>query len=449
MLQSKLFVWPFVWLFVWPPQVIIATITETEDFVIVTKVYNLQKMDKAVNFFQHGLSSKINVVDLSDGKAYTTIVNKPALRSDDWATFTKSVAQVDSSVTDGYLESLLLVQSQMNMTQQDFEDAMKILKHSSTNTSNFFFHEGFMAADRDQVDSFKKAQKKQVHNHFLVGKQATIQEPTKWYDDVIKLFGMTFSNQAIINKGNKKEFQTQIEKGVFMTSFGFLLLEGQKISNQANTITKEVEHFLNGVMNPEKNYLTRGSLSVTEIETVLKNYPDICLTLKEAFEPGRVPMTTAMPIDEKLLLADYYFPKKCLNLNSTGQLDSFESNIDTLAKIDNQQLELNTLKQEIVSLESIKEEFGVFKELLGELKKNKTFIQDQVTSKVNAKITEMLLTHFNLWIAFIVVIFLIAIQIVVIGVLAYQNHDLKKRANLADVRFANANMAMSAPTKKD
>ena len=94
-----------------------------------------------------------------------------------------------------------------------------------------------MAANREQVDSFKKAQEKQVKNHFIVHKQSTIQQPTRWYDDVIKLFGMTFSKQAIINKSNLKEFQTQIEKSVFLTSFGFLLLEGQKISNQADLIT--------------------------------------------------------------------------------------------------------------------------------------------------------------------------------------------------------------------
>ena len=69
-------------------------ITETDEYVIVTKIYNLEKMDQAVKFFQLGLGSKINVVDSSDGNAYTTIVNKPALRSDDYATFTKSVAQV-------------------------------------------------------------------------------------------------------------------------------------------------------------------------------------------------------------------------------------------------------------------------------------------------------------------------------------------------------------------
>ena len=92
------------------------------------------------------------------------------------------------------------------MTQQDFNDAMKILRHSSTNTSKYFFHEGFMAANREQVDSFKKAQEKQVKNHFIVHKQSTIQQPTRWYDDVIKLFGMTFSKQAIINKTNRKEF---------------------------------------------------------------------------------------------------------------------------------------------------------------------------------------------------------------------------------------------------
>ena len=82
-----------MWLFSWP-QVTIARITETEEYVIVTKIYNLEKMDQAVKVFQLGLSSKINVVDSSDGNAYTTIVNKPALRSDDWGTFTKCVAQV-------------------------------------------------------------------------------------------------------------------------------------------------------------------------------------------------------------------------------------------------------------------------------------------------------------------------------------------------------------------
>ena len=334
------------------------------------------------------------------------------------------------------------------MTQQDFNDAMKILRHSSTNTSKYFFHEGFMAANREQVDSFKKAQEKQVKNHFIVHKQSTIQQPTRWYDDVIKLFGMTFSKQAIINKSNLKEFQTQIEKSVFLTSFGFLLLEGQKISNQADTITKKVDHFLNGVMNPEKNYLTRGSLSVTEIEEVLENYPDISLTLKEAFEPGRVPLTTSMPIDEKLLIADYYFPK--LTLNSTGQyFESFESNIDLSAKIDQQQKDLNSLKQEIVSLESIKKEFVVFKEFMVEIKKNQTFIEDQAISFAQGKITEMLLTHANIWIAFSVGIFLIIILIIVIGVLVYQNRDLKKRANLAEVRFANANLAMTTPAKPE
>ena len=259
---------------------------------------------------------------------------------------------------------------------------------------------------------------------------------------------MTFSKQAIINKTNRKEFQTQIEKSVFLTSFGFLLLEGQKISNQADLITKKVDHFLNGVMNPEKNYLTRGSLSVTEIEEVLENYPDISLTLKEAFEPGRVPLTTSMPIDEKILIADYYFPK--ITLNSTGQyFESFESNIDLSAKIDKQQSDLNSLKQEIVSLESLKKEFVVFKEFMVEIKKNKTFIEDQATSFAQGKITELLLTHSNIWIAFSVGISLIVIQIIVIGVLAYQNHDLKKRANLADVRFANANIAMTTPAKQD
>ena len=91
MLKSKFFVWLFLWFFVWPT---IARITETDEYVIVTKIYNLEKMDQAVKFFQLGLTSKINVVDSSDGNAYTTIVNKPALRSDDYATFTKSVAQV-------------------------------------------------------------------------------------------------------------------------------------------------------------------------------------------------------------------------------------------------------------------------------------------------------------------------------------------------------------------
>ena len=93
MLKSKLFVWLFLWFFVWS-QVTIARITETDEYLIVTKIYNLEKMDQAVKFFQLGLGSKINVVDSSDGNAYTTIVNKPALRSDDYATFTKSVAQV-------------------------------------------------------------------------------------------------------------------------------------------------------------------------------------------------------------------------------------------------------------------------------------------------------------------------------------------------------------------
>ena len=67
----------FLWFFLCPSLVITGKVTSTEDFVIITKAFNIAKMDKAINWFQRGLGAKINVVEISGDHAWITYVNTP------------------------------------------------------------------------------------------------------------------------------------------------------------------------------------------------------------------------------------------------------------------------------------------------------------------------------------------------------------------------------------
>ena len=65
-----------LWVF-WCPLVMAAKVTQTQDFVIITKVFDVNTIEKAINWFQRGLGSKISVVELSGDHAWITYVNTP------------------------------------------------------------------------------------------------------------------------------------------------------------------------------------------------------------------------------------------------------------------------------------------------------------------------------------------------------------------------------------
>ena len=64
-------------LFLCPTFVMSHKVTENDNFVIITKAYDINKVEKGIEWFQRGLDAKINVIEISGGDAWITYVNTP------------------------------------------------------------------------------------------------------------------------------------------------------------------------------------------------------------------------------------------------------------------------------------------------------------------------------------------------------------------------------------
>ena len=50
-------------------------VTHTDNFIIITKAYDVNTVEKAIDWFTRGLDAKINVVEISGGDSWLTYVN--------------------------------------------------------------------------------------------------------------------------------------------------------------------------------------------------------------------------------------------------------------------------------------------------------------------------------------------------------------------------------------
>ena len=75
MMSSKLS--NLLWLFMFPTLVMSRKVTVNDNFVIITKAYDINKIEKGIEWFQRGLDAKINVIEISGGDAWITYVNTP------------------------------------------------------------------------------------------------------------------------------------------------------------------------------------------------------------------------------------------------------------------------------------------------------------------------------------------------------------------------------------
>ena len=317
------------------------------------------------------------------------------------------MAQVDATVLKDLLSTLKLVQGQMNLTENQFKDALTILQESAENRTTYILHQGKMVGDKTSLKKYEDAQKQQMSNHFLYGGMSAVQRETEWWEHVIDLVGLTFSKQSVLNKWSYQKMQTATEKSVYQMSFSTLLLKSNNLAEQADEIALQVNNLLAGVLNPEKTYLTAGILSVSEIQEILKLYPEVCLTLKEFFMPNKVPVSTAMPQGgNKLLIADIYI-SKC---NKT-QLGTENVN---LSQAEN----LNQAKK----IESIERQMLAFNETLSEFQNY-------------AKVADTVKSHSSLWTAGIIALVIVVAFFGGVTVTIFiKQYTLKKRADVQEIK---------------
>jgi hypothetical protein len=321
----------------------------------------------------------------------------------------------------------------MNITENQFSDALTVLQQSAENRTSYILHPGKIVGDEDSVKKYHQAEEQQMSNHFLYGGMSAVQQETAWWQYIIDLVGLTFSKQSVLNKWSYQKMQTATEKSVFQMSFSTLLLKSNNLAEQADEISLQVNNLLAGVLNPEKTYLTAGILSVSEIQEILKLYPEICLTLPEFFMPGKVPMSTAMPQGgNKLLLADIYI-RKC---NKT-QLGAENVDLSRAEKIE-------YLEQKVAALEdtckSTKTQLAA--ENLNQAEKIKSFEQkvvafNETLSKFQdyAKIADTVKSHSSLWTAGIVAfVIIVAFFAGVSAAIFSKQYSLKKRADVQDMK---------------
>ena len=302
-----------------------------------------------------------------------------------------------------------------------------------------------MVGDEDSVKKYEDAEKQQMTNHFLYGGMSAVQEETEWWEYIIDLVGLTFSKQSVLNKWSYQQMQSATEKSVFQTSFSILNLKSSNIQEQADEITLQVNNLLAGVLNPEKTYLTAGILSVSEIQEILKVYPEICLTLPEFFMPGKVPISTAMPQGgNKLLLADIFISKcnktqlgtEKVDLSQAEKITDLEQKVVALE--DNCQCTKTQLATENLSqakkLEALERKIVGFNETLSKLQNY-------------AKVADTAKSHYDLWTAGIVaLVIILAFFGGVSAAMFSRQYTLKKRADVQDFNQEIQRKAGAAPT---
>ena len=333
----------------------------------------------------------------------------------------------------------------MNITERQFHDALTVLQQSADNRTSYILNSGKMVGDEDSVKKYEDAEKQQMTNHFLYGGMSAVQEETEWWEYIIDLVGLTFSKQSVLNKWSYQQMQSATEKSVFQTSFSILNLKSSNIQEQADEITLQVNNLLAGVLNPEKTYLTAGILSVSEIQKILKLYPEICLTLPEFFMPGKVPISTAMPQGgNKLLLADIFISKcnktqlgtEKVDLSQAEKITDLEQKVVALE--DNCQCTKTQLATENLSqakkLEALERKIVGFNETLSKLQNY-------------AKVADAAKSHYDLWMAGIVaVVIILAFFGGVSAAMFSRQYTLKKRADVQDFNQEIQRKAGAAPT---
>lgn len=66
-----------LWVLLFPCLVTSGRVTQNENFVIITKAWDVNKVEKAINHFQKGLEAKIDIIEISGEHAWLTYVNSP------------------------------------------------------------------------------------------------------------------------------------------------------------------------------------------------------------------------------------------------------------------------------------------------------------------------------------------------------------------------------------
>ena len=320
----------------------------------------------------------------------------------------------------------------MNITERQFHDAITVLEQRADNRTTYILNSGKMFGDQESVKKYEDAEKQQMSNHFLYGDMSGVQKETEWWEHIINLVGLTFSKQSVLNKWSYEKMQSSTEKSVFQTSFSILNLKSNNIQEQGDEITLQVNNLLAGVLNPEKTYLTAGILSVSEIQEILKAYPEICLTLPDFFTPGRVPISTAMPQGgNKLLLADIYISKcnktqlgtKKVNLSQAEKITDLEQKVVALedtCKCTKTQLATENLSQ-AAKIESLERQTMALNESLTKLQNY-------------AKVADTAKSHYDLWTAGIIaVVIILAFFGGVSAAIFFGQYTLKKRVDVQDM----------------
>ena len=335
----------------------------------------------------------------------------------------------------------------MNATENQFQDALTILKEGAENRTSYILHPGKMIGDENSVKKFQHAEDQQMSQHFLYGDMSAVQTETEWWQYILDFAGLTFSKQSILNKWSYQQMQTATEKSVYQMSFSTLLMKSDNIAEQADEISLQVNNLLAGVLNPEKTYLTAGVLSVSEIKEILAEYPEICLSLPEFFMPGRVPMSTAMPQGgNQLLLADIYISKcnktylgaQNVDLSRAEKIENLEQKLVALndsCKRTKSQLAAENLSQ-AEKIKSLEQQMVAFNETLS-------------TFRDYAKVSDTQGSHYSLWTAGIVtLVVVVAFFGGVTAAILSRQYTLKRRADFQDVRQEIANRAGAASAEQ-